>query len=456
MAVRHLLLAVAVGTGAATLSLTQAAPAERPAAAFDYKLPREIHFTGNLSCASAACHAGADAGRPGGEYAAWVHGDPHSRAYEALFKQASRRMVERLHADRPGKPVPAHQSERCLSCHAPQASHDSTSVRGVGCESCHGPAEKYLTVHYQHEFKALTRHEKAERYGLYPAKDLAFRVTLCASCHVGNAGRDVDHALLAAGHPRLAFEYTGYHHNPRYQRHWRETAYGPDFDARGWEIGQIACAKSAAELLAARAGSPDRPWPELAESSCFACHKDLSGWLKARAGSARKPGSLSWGTWYFSALDLGAGDDTLRGEVRKVAERMENTPGDRTEIAARAGRLAKRLSGRLRELQDAADADSLARPYDGKQLAARYDTVVRHALMARDWDGLTQHYLAAAAIYYAWALAPGVRDPRPRAPLGQLGESLRFPKGYNSPHGADPDRLLELFRKLRPESGEHP
>ena len=30
----------------------------------------------------------------------------------------------------------------------------------------------------------LNRAEKAERYGLYPTKDLAFRVTLCASCHV--------------------------------------------------------------------------------------------------------------------------------------------------------------------------------------------------------------------------------------------------------------------------------
>jgi hypothetical protein len=309
----------------------------------------------------------------------------------------------------------------------------------------------------------LTRREKAERYGLYPTKDLAFRVTLCASCHVGDATRDVDHDLIAAGHPRLAFEYTGYHHNPRYQRHWRETAYGPDFDARAWEIGQVACAKAAAELLVARAGSPDRPWPELAESSCFACHKDLSGGAsKPLAEFRRKPGSLPWGAWYFSALDLAPGDDGPREDVRKLAEHMENTPGDRTEIATRARRLAERLAGRLTELQQAADADSRARPYDSQRLAARFDAVARHALTADgrrfrdpDWDGVTQHYLGAAAFYYAWAAVdPAGRDPRPRTPLVQLGGSLRFPKGYNSPHGADPDRLLELFRRLRPDPAD--
>jgi hypothetical protein len=466
VAVRHLLLAVAVGTGAATLSLTRAAPPERSAAILDYKLPEDVHFTGNLSCASAACHAGADPGRAGGEYAAWVHGDPHFRAYEALFNRTSRRMVELLHGGRPGKPIPAHRNVRCLSCHAPEAAtHEATGVRGVGCETCHGPAEKYLTTHYQDDFKALSRREKAERYGLYPAKDLAFRVTLCASCHVGDAGRNVDHDLIAAGHPRLAFEYTGYHHNPRYQRHWRETAYGPDFDARAWEIGQVACAKAAAELLAVRAGSPDRPWPELAEASCFACHKDLTGIAsKALTEFRRKPGSLPWGTWYFSTLDLAAGDDSIRDEVRKVAEHMEAAPGDRAEIADRAGRLAKRLNGRLHELQAAADRDSLARPYDGKRLAGGFDAITRRALTDDgrrfrdpDWEGVTQHYLGAAAFYYAWAVAdPAGRDPRPRTPLVQLGGSLRFPKGYNSPHGADPDRLVELFRNLRPDPGRFP
>src|SRR5439155_742938 len=83
---------------------------------------------------------------------------------------------------------------------------------------------------------------------------------------------------------------------------------------------------------------------------------------------------------------------------------------------------------------------------------ARFDAIARRALTDDrrrfrdpDWDGLTQHYLGAAAFYYAWAAVDQAgRDPRPRTPLAQLGGSLRFPKGYNSPHGADADRLLAL------------
>ena len=70
---------------------------------------------------------------------------------------------------------------------------------------------------------------------------------------------------------------------------------------------------------------------------------------------------------------------------------------------------------------------------------------------------MTQHYLGAAAYYYAWgAVDPAGRDARVRPLLVGLGEALRFPKGYNSPTGADPARLLDLFRQLRPDRDRHP
>ncbi|HEX3148443.1 MAG TPA: multiheme c-type cytochrome, partial [Gemmataceae bacterium] len=301
------LVALMLGSIVAVFGLTRAeAPAVRvgqtPVDTVGYQLPKDIHFVGNLSCASAACHAASDAGgRPGSEYTTWAGGDPHFRAYQVLTEPRSRRMVELLHGNRPGKPTPAHKDARCLSCHAPEsATAEHLAAHGVGCESCHGPAEKWLTAHYQDEFKSLTRREKTKRFGLYPTKDLAFRTTLCTSCHVGDANREVDHDLIAAGHPRLAFEYTGYHHNPEYKRHWSETGYGPDFDARAWEIGQVACARSATKLLAARASKADHLWPELSEFSCFACHKDLDSKAWNTVAKTSKLGSMEWGTWYFA------------------------------------------------------------------------------------------------------------------------------------------------------------
>jgi len=450
-------VAFALGGLAVALGLTRAdSPASVSPDPLDYRLPTGLHAVGNLSCAAASCHAGGYAGgRAGSEYGTWAGGDPHSRASDVLANERSRRMVELLHRGRSGKPTPAHRDVRCLSCHGPEAVADARPAQGVGCESCHGPAEKWLTAHYQADFKSLSVRDKAERYGLYPTRDLAFRVTLCASCHVGDADREVDHDLIAAGHPRLAFEYTGYHHSPKYSRHWQETA--PDFDAHAWEVGQVACARAAAKLLAART-RPGHAWPELSEYSCFACHKDLDAqnrWKPLTAVADRKPGSMPWGTWYFSTLDLVT--DERPAELRDLARLMELPTTDTAAVARKANDVATRLDHRLRALQR-------AEPYTSNQLARRFAEVSGHALTAdgrrfrdADWDGVTQHYLGAAANYYAWgAVDPAGRDARVRPALEGLGASLRFPKGYNSPTGADPARLLDLFRQLRPDRDRHP
>jgi hypothetical protein len=434
--------------GIAALGLTRAEPSSSHPDSTDvsgYRLPKDAHFVGSLSCASAACHA-ASGNRPGSEYTTWAGGDPHSDAYRVLSEPRSRRMVELLHGTKPGKPTPAHHDTRCLACHSPESAVREPT-RGVGCESCHGPAKRWLTAHYQDDFKRLTARDKAERYGLYPMKNLAFRITLCASCHVGEPGREVDHDLIAAGHPRLAFEYTGYHHNPKYHRHWREMGYGPEFDARAWEIGQVACALAAAKLIEAHGSDGKHVWPELADFSCFACHQDTAG---NKWALRKKPGALPLNRWYFEMLDA-------------AGPLLEVRP-DRERTAAAAHRLADELEPRLRDLQNAAEKYSRTRPDSSKQLAIRFRTAIDHALTpdgrrfrAPDWDGVAQHYLAAAAIYYAWgSVDPAGRDERLRPPLVELDRLLTFRKGYNSPADADPARLLEMFRRLRSDSPRDP
>jgi hypothetical protein len=140
---------------------------------------------------------------------------------------------------------------------------------------------------------------------------------------------------------------------------------------------------------------------------------------------------------------------------------METAP-DRPAVARTANDLVMRLDAKLAELQRAAAADSRSRPYDGPYLAARFTAVSDHALTPDgrrlrdpDWDVVTQHYLGAAAYYYAWgAVDPQGRDPRLRPPLSPLGGSLTFPKGYNSPKGFDREQLVDLFRRLHPD--RHP
>ncbi len=237
-----------------------------------YKLPSST-YCGSISCAAASCHGGGRPGRVGSEYTTWIEKDPHSRAYSVLFNDVSRNIARNLQfVAKSDKIIPAHQNALCLKCHAldidavPLVPADAVSFKsetgpghaglvlsGVGCENCHGGAGDWLTTHYQPSFLALTTKESGAA-GLYPTKDLSFRVAVCARCHVGGSDREVNHDLIAAGHPRLAFEYTSFQRHPNYQPHWKERAFGKDFEARAWVIGQGGFRAKCRRRAAAHAG----------------------------------------------------------------------------------------------------------------------------------------------------------------------------------------------------------
>ena len=269
-------------------------------------------------CAAAGCHnAPLAAGRAGTEYATWV-ADPHGRAFATLESPLYKGILARLKGT-------AYTEELCLKCHATPEPDGSPLPRnlladGIGCESCHGPSEKWRTTHYQQAWKNRSDADKLAD-GFFNTKDLAARIGKCAECHVGSETKDVNHDLIAAGHPPLTFEYTAYHE--LLPRHWRDkaseaegwekseprrmkTKFGPDFEAKAWLIGQAATAKAAVDLTAARAksaGQPTHPWPEFTEYGCFACHHGLkpgengSAWRQNPHYAETPPGSLPWGTW---------------------------------------------------------------------------------------------------------------------------------------------------------------
>ena len=121
---------------------------------------------------------------------------------------------------------------RCLACHTvprPAALLQTTAwlnSDGVGCESCHGPSDRYLAAHTTSGWKTKSRDEKEDHWGLWNTKDLTRRSSVCVGCHVGEHSggglsvRDVNHDLIAAGHPRLNFEFSASLENM--PSHWNE------------------------------------------------------------------------------------------------------------------------------------------------------------------------------------------------------------------------------------------
>jgi light-regulated signal transduction histidine kinase (bacteriophytochrome) len=73
---------------------------------------------------------------------------------------------------------------------------------GVACETCHGPAQRWISSHVQPN----ATHAQNLANGMYATADDVQRARLCLSCHFGTADKFVDHRMISAGHPRLSFE----------------------------------------------------------------------------------------------------------------------------------------------------------------------------------------------------------------------------------------------------------
>ncbi len=121
------------------------------------------------------------------EHTTWVTQDKHSDAYQVLSSKRATAIATALSGDK----LPAHEDARCLACHTTPGLDPSTRdeptlmIRrdGVGCESCHGPSDRWLGAHQQDGWNSLSPSEK-EKYGMTPLKELDRRAATCAGCHV--------------------------------------------------------------------------------------------------------------------------------------------------------------------------------------------------------------------------------------------------------------------------------
>jgi len=414
-----------------------------------------FRFVGAAACASAACHAGTTGttgttgpGPLGREYHLAMqrdfaaepahHLDKHARAYEVLFDERSKRIVKNLHNLKALAEARPERQTLCLRCHVhPEfdtiPSVVSGGVRrfrledGVSCEACHGAAEGWLPAHYRPGFDDTAR----ERLGMRDTRSAHGRARLCVDCHVGGPSAEVNHDLIAAGHPWLRFEF-GDHH-ARWHKHWdagkdRGT---PDFEARAWAIGQATTAEAALRLLAARARDERRPWPEFAEQDCFACHHDLESpsWRQAQ-GRRGAPEGNRWHTAMLPAAlaALGQDDGTdLRTTLDELQAALRSWRPKRDVVANKA---------------DAA-GDHLRRGLDHRrhdEHAVRLDGAAKHALDAgpgSGWIDLMQRRHALAALERNRHDAGAPAAPW-RSGLEELNRLLRLPPGFDSPRGFSP------------------
>jgi hypothetical protein len=343
----------------------------------------------------------------------------------------------------------------------------------VHCEACHGPARDWVKEHTLEPWVSRPQAQQ-EAAGHRTTRDLTVRATICVECHVGSTetpGQEVNHDLIAAGHPRLSFEYTVFlarippHWDEQRDRKWaqrpapRQGVAGrprTNFELEAWHAGQLVSARQALRLLAGRAqraaDGDDRPWPELSEFDCFACHHELnpSGFRQ----KSKSDGVLVWTNWYTALSDhwlppTGGSRDSL-AELQSLLEEQPPPQPQKVFQAADnvSGQLAAFLdsrpgfatpAGRAR-LTKALASEKLPEP--GWMEATQWMLAVTDCVQAFDPAQVEAHAPGLTrrleALEDRLAFAPGVADVAPEAPKAPVQKAPAHKVIINSPRTFDP------------------
>jgi len=256
-------------------------------------------FVGVASCVNSGCHGSTVPLQSSrvlqNEYYTWLNSDRHARAYNVLFNDLSARIVRNMRLRKK-----AYQESLCLDCHSTNVPASKVSGHidledGVQCEACHGPAGGWRGEHTE----AGWTHQQSVERGMTDLRDLRVRAHLCDRCHLGSAEKEVDHELIASGHPLLAFELDNY--SETMPAHWN-----PHRDTHGvpaWAAGQAMAFRDALANLARHARGDK--WPEFSDMACANCHHSLetSQWRQARGWPGRA-GLPAWSPKQWAVLRL--------------------------------------------------------------------------------------------------------------------------------------------------------
>ncbi|HEX7151353.1 MAG TPA: multiheme c-type cytochrome [Thermoanaerobaculia bacterium] len=331
---KRVLAVVVVFLGSLTVAISQQPPAtgNQPVATASATPGR---YVGVGSCANSGCHGAtqpiADSRILHNEFYTWLGNDRHVQAYNILFNERSARIAKNMRLKRR-----AYEEKVCLDCHTTNVPAALVDVKidpedGVQCEACHGPASGWRAEHTQEGWT----HAQSVARGMIDLRAVPVRAQLCAGCHVGNANKEVDHELIASGHPVLAFELDNF--SEQMPAHWkRDESDG----VRAWATGQVVKFRESLDNLARHARGDE--WPEFSDMSCTNCHHALRGGEARQArGWPDRAGLPAWSPQHWTALRvlIGKASPAARDEldplVRELAVKVARMH-DREGIAATA------------------------------------------------------------------------------------------------------------------------
>lgn len=271
----------------AALSLQQSATAE--------PIDSNQHL-GVASCATGVCHGklteAEDSNVWLNEYRIWSGDDRHARAYQTLLSDRSKAIARKL-----GLPN-AQGAKICLDCHSDNVPPAQRGTKfqlsdGVGCEACHGGAEKWLESHTE----PGVSHADNLANGMLGTEDINVRAQVCLSCHLGTGKQFATHRIMGAGHPRLGFELEAYTANqPAHfavdEDYIRRKGAPSGFEV--WRAGQVESTRRYLQLMNTALFAEGDLLPDFSFYDCHSCHHPMQNirWPNVREQQNLIPGSL--------------------------------------------------------------------------------------------------------------------------------------------------------------------
>jgi hypothetical protein len=357
-----------------------------------------LKYTGTASCGASNCHGST---KPKPEYPRmneniiWSTKDAHNKGYATLTNEKLKSGVS------PGKMAKAMgiadatKSEKCLVCHAVAPPQNLRGPKfditeGVGCDGCHGPAEKWLEGHAE---KGWT-HEKSVSLGMYDTKNFLLRAEKCVSCHL-----QIDAEMVKAGHPDLlAFELATFSSNM--PPHWRDK--GAFADAKAWATGQVISLREAARQLANRAkGTADQKLLD-------------DGYAKVQGHGATVRHAVG--------ADLAK---TVEADITALGEAVKK--GDKAAIQTTATKIATAMNTEAKPAS--------TREYDAAKTKATMQAISNDAekMAGAGIRGAEQAAMALDRLYNAYSKSPGQKaDKAANDALDKIFAGIENPAKYDA------------------------
>ena len=397
---------------------------------------------GVASCASSLCHGSvqpwSDTRVRQDEYVTWSRHDRHARAYATLLSERSAGIARKL-----GLARPAHEAAECLDCHAHNVPRERRAREfmlsdGVTCEACHGPAERWIKTHVAPN----ARRSASIARGLFPTRDALARGQLCLSCHFGNEQKLVTHRMMAAGHPRLSFEFDTFTHlQPAHYGGGRgpASAEGLGDGVRNWAIGQALAADSLLSLLVHPARGREGLFPELVLFDCHACHHPMSNARNSGARLRLAPGAVRL-------------NDSHLIMMRHIARRV--APAEAEALAQASAALHAAIAGRddalaqakrLRQGIQALLPKIEAHHFSAQDLRGVFDGLIDDGLAGQysDYQGAEQAAMALQAVADFMARRGFLAAASIRPAMDRVMAALASDEAYR------PDEFARALRALR-------